>query len=382
VVVQSTAGRFGRAHCADAAAAEELLATLAVHPATPGPRRLAIAWDRSPETAAVVAAVVVGSNVGIETVVTRAGWCPPDGDDDGGLDTEPLTGQGALLGAVRDWRCGGLRVQTDLRARAVALALEETGRGGVVPETIGLEAVAEAATLAAPGWHVSAIEQAEFLAPVSYLAGEPPSLDVEAFVRPDGKDLVAQCRLVGDQDRTYLAARVRLTSSPPPSAASRPVPGRCVGALSADDIYRVYARTAPFRVLAGAWRTNAAAVGQLAPARSDGEDALVSAPRLVELCLQTAQVFETGRRGRLAAAVAVDRLILAGPGSVANGSRLYAVVRPSSDNRASDERAASFDGSVVDDAGRVYLEMRGCRTVALDGAPDAAGLAAFRNAMA
>ena len=256
----------------------------------------------------------------------------------------------------------------------------------MLPEAIGLEALAQAAALAAPGWHVAAVEQAEFGKPLVFGSGERQLVEVRAVLRLDGRDLVAECRLSSAPGAgaavTHVAARVRLTPTPPPPAFERAAPRRCAGGLSPEDIYSVYSHAPEFRVLERAWRTNAAAVGLMASGLPPASGALVTAPRLFELCVQTAEVLDTGLHGRLAAPVGVDCVRLVQPADGANGSRRYAIVRPASDADGQVRGAVeTYDARVVDEGGNVYLEVRGCRTAAVEAAHPA-GLATFRDAMA
>ena len=81
------------------------------------------------------------------------------------------------------------------------------------------------------------------------------------------------------------------------------------------------------------------------------------APRLVELCFQTAGLWQAGREGLLGLPLHVDAVrVLADPATAPGG--LYAVVHPR------DER---YDCAVVDEHGTVLLRVEGYRTIALPG---------------
>jgi hypothetical protein len=77
---------------------------------------------------------------------------------------------------------------------------------------------------------------------------------------------------------------------------------------------------------------------------------------LVELCLQTAGVWEAGATGTLAlpSSIAELRLYQARP----NGVPIFAEVIPGRD----DEGKICFDARVVDAQGQLYLEIRDYRT--------------------
>ena len=80
------------------------------------------------------------------------------------------------------------------------------------------------------------------------------------------------------------------------------------------------------------------------------------APRLIELCFQTAGIAEIARTGRMGLPDRIDRVV---PGSSDDAAeqRLFAVVTPHTDG--------SFDAHVVDGAGVVHVALRGYRTVEL-----------------
>jgi hypothetical protein len=99
------------------------------------------------------------------------------------------------------------------------------------------------------------------------------------------------------------------------------------------------------------------------------------APRLIELCFQTAGVWEMGAQGRMGLPQHIDRvssLLLPAPDSA--DTRLYAVV-------TSDPGPGNFDAEVVDTKGNRYLHLSGYRTVAVPNAVDAERLKALQAAM-
>jgi len=87
---------------------------------------------------------------------------------------------------------------------------------------------------------------------------------------------------------------------------------------------------------------------------------LLMAPRLIELCFQTAGVYEMVRAGVMALPLAIGSVTTYRQPEQADGARLYALVTPV-------EGGAAFDAQVVDDAGNVYVDLHGYRTVRLPG---------------
>jgi Polyketide synthase dehydratase N-terminal domain len=128
-----------------------------------------------------------------------------------------------------------------------------------------------------------------------------------------------------------------------------------------DDIYKVYFHGPAYQVLERSWRQDDTQVGLMSqdlPANHHPTDLpLTGAPRLLELCFQTAGVWELGTHGRLALPFHVTSITAPGSEAALSG-RAYAVVRPSAGGE-------SFDAEVVDDAGFIHLRMAGYQTVVL-----------------
>jgi hypothetical protein len=84
------------------------------------------------------------------------------------------------------------------------------------------------------------------------------------------------------------------------------------------------------------------------------------APRLVELCFQTAGVWDIHTHGKMALPLAIGAVTTYRPDAEGSGRRLYALVKARQDG-------AGFDAQVVDEAGNLYLTLYGYRTVDLPG---------------
>jgi hypothetical protein len=87
---------------------------------------------------------------------------------------------------------------------------------------------------------------------------------------------------------------------------------------------------------------------------SDASHGSVVGPRLIELCFQTAGVWEIGKTGQLALPAAVDRIIIRDPGT--GGGPLVAEVT------ANPGENLSFNARVRDGEGKVHVEFEGYRT--------------------
>jgi hypothetical protein len=84
------------------------------------------------------------------------------------------------------------------------------------------------------------------------------------------------------------------------------------------------------------------------------------APRLIELCFQTAGVYEMATKGAMALPLAIGAVTAYRQPEQANGARLYALITPV-------DGGAAFDAKVVDETGNVYVDLHGYRTVQLPG---------------
>lgn len=271
----------------------------------------------------------------------------------------------------------------------------------VLPGVMGIEAFAEAALCLLPGWHVAAIEDVNFLAPFKFYRTEPRAVSVEAIIHPqrgncsqlDGVTLLADCRLIGSrllpnqaepQVTTHFTARVRLTKLTPQAVTvpAPALPGQHLDGhiIEAADIYRLYFHGPAYQVVERAWWHGQRIIGLMAkglPANHlPSELPTIMAPRLIELCFQTAGLWEMGVQGSMGLPQHIDCVssssLLVTPESA--DTRFYAVVTP-------DPHRGSFDAEVVDAKGNHYLQLSGYRTVAVPGAVDAERLKALQAAL-
>jgi hypothetical protein len=140
------------------------------------------------------------------------------------------------------------------------------------------------------------------------------------------------------------------------------------GHVSHDDLYRAYFHAGSFRVLAS---TNVsedgkAIVGKLAqslPSLTSSSAPMVTAPRLIELCFQTAGVIEIGSTQRLGLPSSIDEVKLHS-GADDAGERLAEVFV------SREEAGLCFEARVCDGQGRVVAEIHGYRTSALPSTMD------------
>jgi hypothetical protein len=133
--------------------------------------------------------------------------------------------------------------------------------------------------------------------------------------------------------------------------------------LDREAIYKIYFHGPAYQVLERAVIDGDRAIGVMAgnlPPNTNPDAAAVMAPRLIELCFQTAGVWEMANKGALALPLAIGSVTAYRQPEEANGARLYALV-------TAVNHGAAFDARVVDEAGNVYVDLNGYRTVGLPG---------------
>jgi NAD(P)-dependent dehydrogenase (short-subunit alcohol dehydrogenase family)/acyl carrier protein len=405
VAFSSIAGRFGNAGQTDYSAANDLLCktTSSFRRTRPGTRGIVLDWtawggigmatrgsipkimemagiEMLPPEAGVAwirRELTSSAEPGEVVVAGRLGVLTEERDPTGGLDPAAVAdaaGTGPMVGAVQGAGVhSGLVVRTELDpARQPFLDHHRIDGTAVLPGVMGAEAFAEVATQLAPGYRVAAVEDLDFLAPVKFYRNEPRTLTIGAVVHRDGADLLADCWLQGERlfpgsdtpkITTHVTGRVRLTRATP-AAASEPEQDdtplkEAEPAVTAADVYRVYFHGPAYQVVDRAWRYDGGCIGRLAadlpPDHLPETAAILTGSRLVELCFQTAGLWQAGREGVLGLPLHVDAVRMLADPETASGGR-YAVVHP---------RDEQYDCAVVDERGTVLLRVEGYRTIAL-----------------
>jgi hypothetical protein len=323
--------------------------------------------------------LTAGGACGEIVVAGRLGMMMEEFDATGGLDvgdegalSRAAAGRGPMLGRVTGMGIHtGLTVETDLDpARQPFLFDHKISGTPVLPGVMGIEALAEAAGLLFPDLAVGAIEDVSFLVPFKFHRDQPRKVLVHAEFAREEDGVVARCRLVGSRTlhgkaepeiTTHFISRVRMTAAPRHGNGRDKVPGPAAGGkVAAADIYRIYFHGPAYRVMDSAWRSGEEFVGQFAanlPANHDpAELPLLAAPRLVELCFQTAGLAELAQEARMGLPSSIRRIELVGEPGEAGRSVFAAVVR---------RREGGFDGRVLDEKGNVLLRVEDYRTMQL-----------------
>jgi NAD(P)-dependent dehydrogenase (short-subunit alcohol dehydrogenase family)/acyl carrier protein len=422
VAFSSIAGRFGNAGQTDYSSANDLLCkiTSSFRTTLPATRGIAIDWtawggigmatrgsipkimelagiDMLPPEAGIPLIrreLIAGAMRGEIVIGQRLGVLLNEWDSTGGLDPSSaqagkhLPVAGPMMAKVASMNLhDGYSVETTLDPPAQPFLHDHQIDGTpVLPGVMGIEAFAEAALCLLPGWRVEAIEDVSFLAPFKFYRSEPRVVRIETQIHPQEDGLVADCRLIGyrslpnskePQATTHFTARVRLTKQAVQTPVARTFvapDGICVEAA---DIYRLYFHGPAYQVVGRAWWDGKRVVGLLAkglrPNHHPSELDTVVAPRLIELCFQTAGIWELGTQGRMGLPQRVREVSEFHTPKVADG-RLYAVVTP-------DEGRRTFDAEVLDENGNCYLRISGYQTVALSDGVDKKNLKSLQAIM-
>ncbi|HXY66896.1 MAG TPA: SDR family NAD(P)-dependent oxidoreductase, partial [Mycobacterium sp.] len=411
VAFSSVAGRFGNMGQTDYSAANDLQCKVlsSLRRSRPGVRTLSIDWTAwgsigmasrgsIPKIMAAAGVEMLPAEAGVawirrelntgmrdrEVVVAGAlGAMAAEFHQTGGVDPAALTGDGPLVGeVVRAGVNEGLVVRTTLDPTARPFLDHHRIDGTpVLPGVMGMEAFAETARLLAPDRHVAAVENVDFRAPLKFYRDEPRAVTITALLRPDGDDLLAECRLSAErilpgadqpQRTLHFTGSVRLTANPPALAVADIDSGSETPSLTAEQVYRLYFHGPAYRVVCSAWRHGDGVAARFAadlPPQVD--QPVLIGPRLVELCFQTVGLLQAGTEGVLALPMHVDAVQLSGTPEERAG--LVATARP--DGRG------GFDCAVRDDEGTLVLRVDGYRTAPLPNPPPPDVVAPMRSVM-
>ena len=291
----------------------------------------------------------------------------------GGVDPDAAGNQtlssGPMVGSVAGFSLAdGLLVTTrSIRPRTASFDDHRIDGTAVLPGVMGIEAFAEVAALMTPDLVVTAIEAVDFLAPVKFYRDEPRVVELSSRGRVSTATRSSSTARSSRGARSRAARSRRRCTSPAAQhwrasrRRRRPLPSRAAPMARSsmpDAIYGIFFHGPAYRVLDAEWRDAERAVGRLAPNlpanHEPADQPTRTAPRLVELCFQTAGVLELGTTGRMALPTHVDR-VESSPGATDTGPR-WAVVTP----RPGDSKV---DAVVVDDAGTVLVRVEGYEKV-------------------
>ncbi len=411
IVFSSVAGRFGNAGQTDYSAANDLLCKWTSHlrKVRPETRAIAIDWTAwegigmatrgsIPKIMEMAGIEMLPPEAGIPTVrreLTKTGGggelivggklgiLAAEWDATGGLSPEAarqfltsLQRPLLMLGEVKSASLQeGLAVTTTLDPKVQPFLFDHAMEGTpLLPGVMGTETFAQLASLAAPGMHVAAVTSVEFQRPFKFFRMEPSTLHLSALSVSNGRGVVVRTALRSKvqvrpdapvQVRLHFQGEVHMAREKVKAAMVRFAPPAFSDmAIDSEQIYRFYFHGPAYKVLDRVRVEGRSAVGLMArdlPPNAVPETAEeLIAPRLLELCFQTAGIWEVWAKERLALPTSFRSVVRHRGAEEAEGKRLYALVEAISDE-------PTFDARVVDETGNVYLELEGYRTVPLPG---------------
>ncbi len=417
VSFSSVAGRFGNSGQTDYSSANDLLCKLSssMRRWRPETRAIVIDWTAwggigmatrgsIPRIMEMAGIDMLPPEVGIPTirreltaggvrdeivVGLRLGILTQEFDEHGGLDPEKVAAVLAarehplmMIGAVRSAGLySGVVAETALDPATQPFLYDHKIEGTpVLPGVMGTEGFAELAGLLAPGFRVARIEHERLDSPVKFHRSQPRTLKLKAVVRPvGGGELIARTELSSvfqpavapghtpppAQETVHFRAEVRLArGEAPQSQVELPRDNDMARVVERHEIYKVYFHGPAYQVLDKVLLTDDMAIGlmstDLPPDSSPPDAEQVVDPRMLELCFQTAGVWEIAHSEQMALPSSLDGLEVYRHLSQAEGAQIYAIITPV-------EAGAAFDAQVVDDNGNVYLSLSGYRTSKLPG---------------
>ena len=244
----------------------------------------------------------------------------------------------------------------------------------VLPGVVGIEGFTRAAkhissALAAAnsGFEVERLENIEFLAPFKFYGNRSRAMAWKAGATRVQEGLRVDVTLESDTERVmgkvdhvqHFKGQVYLTLKDivTPNNAVPPKWGKN-NEVTAAEIYQLFFHGPSFQVLEAAQRSGNNVLGRFNNSLIDinaDEPGLFTTPLLIELCFQTAGLWEAGSTGNLGLPHSIGKLRVYR--NVINGTSIFAEVKPKEV-----DGQLFFDARVVDSKGNVYLDLSDYRT--------------------
>ena len=264
----------------------------------------------------------------------------------------------------------------------VFIADHRVGSSGLLSTVMSLEALADAVTLVC-GW--DAIDEASAVSvgkPLFVPDGERRQATVEVLGE-GGATTATLSSVSGDHQEKveHLSAVLRRRVAGGGDPARREVPsieGRS-GAAS-PEIYKLYFHGPSFQVVDSAYVVEAAVVAPMAKELSPigkPADQSHTSPRLVELCLQAAGLYEVAASGRMRIPSSIERIVWHSPDRTEKKDGLVAVVERALDR----DGEPAYDAAVINLDGSVRLSVFGYRATDFSQPVDQVALLDVRSAL-
>jgi hypothetical protein len=269
----------------------------------------------------------------------------------------------------------GIRLEAELDPAELSYLRDHAINGiPVLPGVMGIEGFSVAAKHIASvlattgaGFEVEGLEDIQFYAPFKFYGNKPRKITWNAVVYRTEAGMTARVNLESELKRRngtvdrilHFEGLVLLSTHPMPDQvrAKAPVWSK-QKFVSAEDIYKLFFHGPSFQVLEAAQLSESTVLGRfnkhIVGVSVEESDALM-APMLIELCFQTAGLWEAGATGILSLPQSLGSLKLYRQSL--NGEAIYAQVNPHEC-----DGKLSFDARVIDAKGNVYLELIDYRT--------------------
>ncbi len=272
----------------------------------------------------------------------------------------------------------GIRLEAELDPDQESYLYDHKINGiPVLPGVIGIEGFSTAARHIASVlgsndglFDVDRLENIEFLAPFKFYGNKARTIQWKAAAFRTREGIKVEASLESDITRRngdtkhllhFTGNVFLLPGEHKMQQVTNPPQWSGKNLVSSVDIYNLYFHGPSFQVLESAQANHGILLGKfnkkLVNVGAD-EPTLQATPLLIEMCFQTAGLFEAGATGTLALPHSIGTLKLFK--QPLNGVAIYAEVEPHSI-----ETGYSFDARVVDAKGNVFLELTDYHTSAL-----------------
>ena len=219
---------------------------------------------------------------------------------------------------------------------------------------------------------VSELEDIQFLTPFKFYRNEPRHITWKAMPERTREglrvsirlELINPSKLIREQKPVlHFTGKVFLSPSHKASQEMVAAPPKWNGryTLAEDQIYQLYFHGPAFQVLEGVQREKDGLLGKLStklPPFTSKPGWMDTNPILIELCLQTAGIHEIGKTGALSLPHSINKVRFYRRET--NGVPIFAQVQA-----VQTKEGLQFNSRVIDEKGRIYLELMEYRTSTL-----------------
>ena len=290
--------------------------------------------------------------------------------------TRPTTGPATVIGIASDMAPDGSRVvHVQLETVRHRFLRDHVVNGRPLLSTVmGIETIACAVAAARPGCVIAAMTDVKVGPP--YFVGAHGNGSVDVTVSAGS---TAHCEVRTGGTVHYRAA-VELGAPPPTPDLRVAHAGAGARSIGSDEIYALFFHGESFRVVGSASLHDGVMLGRLArglPPIVDHPTQSRMAPLLIELCLQTAGLWELAALDAMMIPRSIDRMTRFTDVDSGSGVGLTAVVTPRADHAG----RYCFDATVVDDTGRAHVDVQGYRSIEFSHPYDRAAAERIRDAL-